>query len=366
MINKRQFVILVLICVVATKLQRMFSVLSLKAGRDGWLILMIVGAVDILFLMFSLWFFNRHNNSNISTFDVIGQAFGRPFKFISYIAISAYFIVIAVLPFVATHDLFANVLFDQLDYSIFGIFYCLVVFFVALRGLQTMGRQGEIYFYVIALGFVGIAVLGFFSTDLSRIFPVFDIDASTLLGAIMELTIWFGDYIIVFFLVGKVDLKKGEKVWWSLIIPFAVIMLVIGPLLYAVFYGIYNNLAGFQNNAASSLTQFSLLALDIGRVDWFLVLFEQISTIFSSSVFIFIGATCFCSAFGIKKITIPAIVLTVALFLVDILLFIDMSKAVPIFIETFDIFEIVMNCLFPFFAFFASLVYGAKIRRREQ
>lgn len=365
MITKRQCIILIIICVIATKLQRMFSLVSLRVGRDGWLVLLAVGIFDVLFLTLSLWFFNRHNEKN-SAFDVVRGALGRPMEKITYFIMFVYYFVAAILPFVATHDLYANILFDQLDYGLFGVFYCLVVVFLAIRGLKTFGRQGEIYIYVIAIGFLGIITLGLFTTELSRVLPFFECSTESFLRAAGDLSMWFGDYIILFFLVGKVELKKGEKIWWSLIIPFALIVIVIGPLACAIFYGIYNNLAGFQNNAASSLTQFSLLTLDIGRMDWFLVLFEQISTICSACVFVFMSASCFCSIFNIKKTGIPIIVITAALFLFDVLVFSDLSKSVPAFISLVYIFGIFMNYAFPFLMVFSSLIFARKQRRLSQ
>ena len=76
MINKRQAILLILICAISTKIQRLPSMISLGVGRDAWLIVLALGLIDMIFLAFALWFFNRHNSTH-STFDVVKNSMGN-------------------------------------------------------------------------------------------------------------------------------------------------------------------------------------------------------------------------------------------------------------------------------------------------
>lgn len=364
MINRHQAIILIMICVLATKLQRLPSIISYSVGRDGWIVFIILGLLDLLYLSVSLWFFNRHNEST-NLFEVLEKSVGKFFARLLILFLSVYFFIMAILPFAAIHDLFANILFDELNYTYFGLIFLFVVMFMALKGIQTLGRQGEIYVGIIGFGIIGVLLLSIPVTQIDRILPILDISASKMIMEVIHDSLWFGDFMIIFFLTGMVNMRKKEKLGWRLFLPYSIIVLLIIPASYIVYYSIYNNLAGYQTNAISSLTQFSLLTLDIGRVDWFLVLFEQISTILSSSVFIFISATCLCKTFGIKKQTIPIILISIALFIIDVFVFVNMDLFIPRFREVVYMFCLFINYVLPFIFMICSLIFAKKEKKQK-
>lgn len=364
MVNKRQATILVIICALAAKLQRLPSLVSYTVGRDGYIVFFMLGLFDVLFLMLAIWFFNRNNNKGTLK-DVLDNSYGTAVSRILLFMLFCYFMIIAILPSVAIRDLFANILFDQINYNYFGLIFLFVIIFMAVKGLQTLGRQGEIYVGILAFSVIGVLLLGLSSTRLERILPVLDIDYEILIGEMLRDTLWFGDYMILYFLTGQVSLKKNEKLGAGIVIPYAVVVLIIIPVAYVVFYTIYNNLAGFQTNAISSLTQFSLLTLDIGRIDWFLVLFEQISTILASSIYILIASTCFCQAFSIKKPMIPIIIFATAIFVVDLFVFSNINTSMPQYRQFFYIYSMIVIYLLPFVFTIASLIFQKKLNKNE-
>ena len=130
MVNKRQAILLILICAISTKIQRLPSMISLGVGRDAWLIVLALGLIDTIFLAFALWFFNRHNSTHLA-FDVVKNSMGNFMGRVVCFALFLYFGLKSILPSEAIHDLFANVLFDTLDFKFFGLILLGVVVFVS-------------------------------------------------------------------------------------------------------------------------------------------------------------------------------------------------------------------------------------------
>lgn len=316
MINKRQAILLILICAISTKIQRLPSMISLGVGRDAWIIVLALGLIDTIFLAFALWFFNRHNSTH-STFDVVKNSMGNFMGRIVCFALFLYFGLKSILPSEAIHDLFANVLFDTLDFKLFGLILLGVVVFGCIKGLRTMGRQCEIYAALIGVGIAGVLFLGFTNCRLERVFPMLENSVLSLTVEAIKDNVWFGDFMILIYLTGKVSLNRDQKLGWNLVLPYFAVVCVIVPLSFVLFTSLYGNLAALQGNAISSLTQFSILALDIGRVGWFFVLFEQVSTVLAQSIFILMATDCFCKTFGIKSPVIPIWVLAAGLFMLD-------------------------------------------------
>ncbi len=316
MVNKRQAILLILISAISTKIQRLPSMISLGVGRDAWLIVLTLGLIDTILLIFALWFFNRHNSTH-SAFDVVKNSLGDFMGRVVCFALFLYFGLKSILPSESIHDLFANVLFDTLDFKFFGLILLGVVIFGCVKGLRTMGRQCEIYAVLIGVGIAGVLFLGFTNCRFERVFPMFENSFKALSTEAIKDNVWFGDFMILIYLTGKVSLNRDQKLGWNLVLPYFVVVCLIVPLSYVLFTSLYGNLAALQGNAISSLTQFSVLALDIGRVGWFFVLFEQVSTVLAQSIFILMATDCFCKTFGIKSPVIPIWVLATGLFMLD-------------------------------------------------
>ena len=361
MINKRQAILLVCICALSTKLQRLPNIVALGVANDGWLVLLALGLVDFLVLWLAIWFFRRFNAGGGLNY-ALKKTFGTFLTGFVFFVLSIYFIIKTIMPFEALHDLFANILFDQIDYWLFGIMLLFLIAYVAVRGLRVIGRQCEIFALLIGLGIVGVVALGLFSADLTRVLPIYVSNVpESLISEFIKDSVWFGDYILLFAITGLVSLKGNEKLGWNLAFPYAMVQVVIVPLCYAIYYSLYGNVAVLQPNAISTLTQFSLLRLDIGRVDWFLVLFEQIATLISASAYICISAFCFCYCFKIKKPAVLCVVFPIVIYLLDVTLFVNISSSVFLFREFTFVYILAVNILVPLLAFVATV--AGKIRR---
>ena len=230
MINKRQIILLMFLCVLSTKLQRLPSIVCVMAGQDGWLVLLICGILDCLMLWLAIWFFNRHNKLKEGAFVVLKTSMGNFFARFLYFFVAVYFMAKTVLPFEAIRELFSSILFDKVNYVYFGILFVAVVVFVVNRGLRTIGREAEIYMPLVCVGLVGILVLGIASADMARVLPFFSTKANVIAGEILKCSPWFGDYIILFILTGLVDVKKGEKLGLNVFFAYFCAVFVIVPL----------------------------------------------------------------------------------------------------------------------------------------
>lgn len=339
MLNKRQAIILLTFTSLATKLQRLPSLISINSKQDGWLVLLILGLFDFLLLIVALWFITKFQQYDL--FEMLKQIFGNVVARICALLVAIYFFIKAVLPFEAIHDLFANNLFNQVDYHFFGIIFLVVVAFMAIKGLKNLGRQSELYLYHVIIGIVGVLILGGINTDFSNSLPMCQTDFNILIMEILKSSLWFGDFIILFLFCGHIKIENVKKLWIEMMLSYFVVLIVIVPLFYWIFYARYQVLAGYQTNAISSLTQFSLLELDLGRIDWILVLLEQIATIICASLYILISGEKFSIVFNIKRKHLIMIIIAVLLFGLDIFVFRDLNSSAFAFMNMFYVFAIV-------------------------
>ncbi len=293
LLTKRQTLFLVVICLLASKVQRLPSLISTDLGRHGYFVFLIMGMIDFVMLLLCLGFNKLAGKT--TTYELTQKTGGAFYSKLIFLLFAIYFLFNSILPYEAVHDLFGNILFDHLSWPLYSVVLGLTIFFIASKGLKNMGRLAEVFFYIIVLSFLMLLILGASTSNLRLTLPVCDIDGELLVQICFKYNIWFGDFIIIYMFVGKIKQDDGSLGW-----PVAVAILVATLVLtfaYMVFYGLYQEISGEQNSLISAISQFALLGLDIGRVDWFLVLFFQFAAVISSSTYLLLASKCFLAVF---------------------------------------------------------------------
>ena len=361
-LTKRQVLFLLTISFVVIKVQRLPSLIATNVGRHGWLIFLLLGIIDVLFLCLAL-IFNKYAK-NRTTYEICEQAGSKWYAKFIYLLMAIYFIFNCLLPYEAVHDIFANILFDHLSWEIYSIILSATVLFVASRQLKNIGRLGELLFYVISVSFIILLILGAVTTNYYRTLPIADINAQEFVDTCIHYNLWFGDFLILYVFVGKIKQEKG-KLGWPVIVGYLVSVILVS-FAYIVFYGLYEHLSPNQNSMISSLSQFSLLGLDIGRIDWFLVLFFQVGTVISSALFLYLAAECLRLVFGIKKNVLIMFILVIGVYLADILIFKSVQAGASIIAGVTKYFAISMIVLMPILLLITLGVANKKNKNKNE
>lgn len=355
-LTKRQSLFLLLICFLVIKVQRLPSLIATNVGRHGWLVLLILGGVDVLFLLLVLLFNKKAGDK--TTYEVCERVGSKWLAKIIYILFAIYFILKCILPYEAVHDIFANILFDHLSWELYSVILAGTILFVASRRLRNIGRLGELFFFFIAISFIVLLVLGAVTTNYYRTLPIADINGSEFLDTCIHYNLWFGDFLILYLFIGRVK-QDDSKLGWPIIVGY-LICVIASAFAYIVFYGLYEYLASNQNSLISSISQFSLLGLDIGRIDWFFVLFFQIGTVISSALYLFLSGDCFKKVFGLKKIWVPLIILAIGVYLADIFIFKSVQAGASIVANITKYFALFMIIILPMILFVIVCIYNKK------
>ena len=297
-ITKKQAAALFIICLIGTKFQRLPSFLASNAGRDLWIIILLYLLVDGLFLCFTLKIVEFSKGLTLEEFlkKMIGN-FGA--KIVLFL-IGTYYLICTILPYEAIQEVFTEVIFDRMPWYAFAIFMLITMGALACSGLKTIGRMCQLYFLIIIVGVFGLLFLGLSKTDFSGVMPIVKTNVVGLFEGFYRSCVWFGDYLILLVLMGHIQNFKKQDNFGFMKLCFYGGMLVVS-FAYVVFYGIFKEMTPQKTNLLTNISQFSLLALDIGRLDYFLIIFAEIATILTAGIFLFASATCFMQSFGVKK-----------------------------------------------------------------
>lgn len=361
-LTRFQAVCLLTICFVANKTQRLPSLISANVGRHGWIVNLILGGVELL--MLCLFLLSNKFSGGRTCYKLCENAGGKWFAKFIVLFFAIYFMLNALLPYEAVHEVFSNVLFDHLSWEFYSLFIVFAIAFFASKGIVTIGRIGELFFALILSSLLILVVLGGFTTSFVRILPIFDIDWTRIFETCYGFSLWFGDFIIMYLFMGRIK-DDGKKRNWIFVVSLA-ISIVLMSFAYVIFYGLYGILSTEQTNAISAISQFSLLSLDIGRVDWFFVLFFEISTFISSGIYVF-GASKFLSeVFETKTHNLFSVVLSLVIYFLDIFIFKSIGQGVGSLAFVVKYFYPIVILGFPVVLFFTSLVSWKKDKKNRE
>ncbi len=300
------------VCLISTKFQRFPALLSEDYKNNGWLFLIAILAVDLLFVWLLSSTLTRLKDKTI--FEAIEERCGKITKIFICILLALVFFFKSVITYRGTHEFFANMLFDKLSWFYFSILFVLLLIVMVGGGLNGIGRSAELYSYIIGIGLVTSICLGALKTDLWNIMPILDLSEPIKFESVTKFLPWLGDYLVILLFAGNIKFDRDPKK--PLLLSYTISGLLV-VVVYVIFYCINENLAVYQANALSAITQYSLIGLGVGRPDWFLVLFVFISTIIANSFYVYSYTLSFSEIFKIKRNYLLITIMVLVLFVVD-------------------------------------------------
>ena len=324
--TSRQFYIMFWLVVVSLKVQKMPSMMYEFMGKDFYLMLVPYILINILGIFMAFFVLKRTHNQTLSKSS--GGGLSNISKRVLVFFIAIYFLAQALLLYETTRNLFEHILFDNLSWVVFSLLLLAVVFFLAHTGIGNIALNAELYLYIILFGYLMIAAFGASKADFSFIFPLETISLKPIFENFVRFNVWFGDFFMVLFL-GKH--ANGIKIKWTMLTYVLAMGLVM--LLFLEFGGLYGDYVVMKPSLLSTITEQSLLDLNIGRVDWFLILFAEIGSVLSCGVCVYFSKKCMEFAFPkVKKIILLSIICG-ALYLINVFYLVDTHTRILLFMK---------------------------------
>ena len=338
-LTTNQASLLIAVCFISTKFQRLPALLAEDFGRDSWIIFAFLVMIDFLVALIYINFLTKLKDKTL--FELLEQYVGKVGKIIVCIMLIFLFLSKAVITYKGTHEFFANMLFDKLPWKYFSVLMVLLLLLMVFGGLNSLGRCCELYSFIIGFGIFATLLLGFVSVDLTNILPVLDCNIGEYAKDFLKYQPWLGDFMVIPLLFGNVKITKSPKLRMSLAYICTGIVTIIEILF---FYGINEYLSVYQANELSAITQYSLIGLGIGRPDWFLVLFVFISKILACGFYVYTYTKCVSEIFNVDKNYIIELVSVVSIYFMEYFLLKNIDNAANYFRNVICYIMFAINC----------------------
>ncbi len=346
-VNIDQIALLLMLVIAGGKFLSLPSILAEEVGHDSWLVMVVAFSWDFVCLCFLLWAIRLNKDAHLSVEKVltdnlsaVGCKLIMAIFFVIYVCRSLVLLSSCYKMFSVTFDVNTNWIAFMLPIVALSIF-CLQ------RGFNSVARVGQLLFGLIVLCVVALLVNPLTEVRWTELLPIGEVGGEKIISTAFLRSFWFTDYIFVYFLLDKIQVKR--YVFAPIFSVFAV-GAIITVLLNVVFVAIYGSFAASTDLAMSKVGIFSLGANSSGRWDWLTLSVWIMSVILKIVIFYYCAYKSIEKIFGFShcRLNVPTICVITALMLL------------PMFVSSRTLVEeFVSRCIIPFaiVQFVLPLVY---------
>ncbi|MCL1900808.1 MAG: GerAB/ArcD/ProY family transporter [Firmicutes bacterium] len=302
-INKRQLSILFFFILPITKLMLLPTLMSHVSGRDSYISTFILLSVDIFVLLLILFAINKYPKDNFN--QILKSVFSKPVAKIILFLFGLFFLFKG-LPFILEQkQLLENTFYERFPFIITFIIFFSLIFFVALKGAKIIGRTSELFWFIILISFILIIMFSFSQADFSNILPIAYNGAGPIFDGVLKNVYHFGDYIILFAFMGKIDKDKSFKK----VVLVAGLIAALVVFVFVIFIAIFGDVAVRQTYAITKISKYSLAMSELGRFDFIAIIILLAGAVFFSAVTLYCSAEMFRQCFNLKERKYPLLAL---------------------------------------------------------
>lgn len=285
-ISMHQAGIFVALCILSNKILLLPSLMFEQTRADSIFVMLILFALD--FMALPIFFKLKRRFPDLKLFEIISKFLTKYIAKIIFLIFLVYMLFKALLTFNIVYDYFKQQIYQ--DEFIWIAIICIVPVMnhAFLTGLKPTTRTMELFFGVVV---VGISICFFISFFTPISIPFFFVSTPTqILTGVYRYVFVFGDFILLFMLIDKIDYKRREE---KKIYFYSVSVMVIVLAVFFIFYSKYQITAFMHNNALADILVFSVQFNAIGRLDIIAMITIMMLATFQMEIFC-IG---FCESF---------------------------------------------------------------------
>lgn len=265
-INYRQTCILVFLSQIALKFLALPSLMYMESGNESIFIALVMMITDGLYAFLLLGLARKSGEKNL--YEFMCACLGKVItKIILVVLLLKYALVVANISKGLEFFVVDN-LYTEFKWHYYVLPLIAVVGFMIYKGINNLGRVGEIVCWLVIVGIVYIALKSFSSADAESFLPLFESGVKPLFDCSFKYMSWFGSSTFILMLFGKIDFSRRKP--WQMI-RYILIAIALVQLVYFVFYGIFQVTSPTHSFCLSDISQFSSVHSSIDELSWLIV-----------------------------------------------------------------------------------------------
>ncbi|MEG1520509.1 MAG: GerAB/ArcD/ProY family transporter, partial [Clostridia bacterium] len=272
--------------------------------RDAYLVVLIWGVVDIIFLTLLI---NMMSKTNLSVSKIIEMCVG---KVGSRVVVGLYgllFVLKSLVMAMEESDLSMSIVYEGTGRIIAVLPIFLVLAYAGVATVNSSFRTVELFAPFVIGAMIVILFLSVTATNLREIFPIMEFGGAPIAKGVLSFAFWFGDFIIIIPLLNDIRLQRKFR---AKIIGSYAVNVAIVAVFFVVIIGVFGVLAPRQLFFISKISRYSVTFSSVGRVDFIFLCALILGMILWCACMFMLGINCLSIATGIKRayLTVPIVV----------------------------------------------------------
>lgn len=355
-ISTNQTSLILVIFTVALKLSVLPALTCDFAGNSAYVVSFIALAIDFLLTTLVVIIIQKIPEKNF--FNLIKDSFSKPTAIIVYSFLIIYFFIKLIIAMLELHDYYIVTLFEHLNPFFFIITLMFLLLYMFNSNFRTIGRLIEILFWPLAIGIFFTLIYPISEVDIINLFPIFQDGAYPILNSLLKTSFAYGDYMILFVMMGKI--KYSRKATKKILLYFSFILSFIFNF-YIIFVGTFGNTAVNQSLALSEVPLHNPYPTTLGRLEWLTIIMWTAILLIQVILLGICITDCAKDMFSLSDKKIPSTVTVVCLTAVYLPTYLQLDQVLVI--VTDRIFTYVVNSLE--LGFVLILLIGFFIQKRK-
>lgn len=352
-INARQTGLIIFLCIMANKILLLPSLMYQEARADSIFVLIILflfelGLIPIFINM-------KRSYPDEKLLNILSKKMTPFVGKVIYLVLLVYFFFKIILTFSIVYVYLKQQVYQDefLFLAIISIFP--VINYATIKGLRPLTRTIELFFGVIVVGFLVCLSFSLF-TDFSL--PVFFVSTvKDLAGSFYKNIFSFGDFLMLFLLIDRIGLKKGDG---KVLFRYAFFAIFLVLALFFIFFSKYQITAFMHNNAISDVLVLSIQFNAVGRLDIIAMLTVMIITLFQLAIFNYAFCDCLVNIFPLMKMPYAVAVFDILFFVLYYFFIGEYEIVIANFSNWQPILGMIVNYVFPVIFLILALIEKEK------
>ena len=355
-INSIQCALMLCLTTISLKFLTYPSVFASYTYKDVYVPLLIGLILDVLFTTIVLAVIKR--NPNITFYELLVRSFGKILAKIVVILLAVYFFFKGLLIVKEIHNYFNETLFENIKWFSFVIPLFAILGFMMLKDFRTFGRTIQMFMPLMVFALLFTVLVPATETDFSNILPLFENGFSAIFTAVVRCSFSFGDYLILFLLMGKLNYKSNtQKVVFTCVAITDVLVL----LFYIVFSAIFGNIGINHSLALGEVLLYTNINTQTGTINWLNIIIWLIILFLEAGLMFLCSSKALTEVFNFKNKYVPCLIICSLLFGSIVYLYLNLIRAIQIVTSLiFSSSIIIFQVTLPIICIFATIKLKGK------
>lgn len=282
-------------------------------------------AIDFLFCVLVLSIMKH--NPNVTLQQLISRVFGSVVAKILIFLLAVHLFCKGILIIKEIHNYFNETLFDDINWFVYVVPLLILIGYMTLKDFRVFGRTIQFFVWLIALALVVSVVIPASQSDFSNLLPFFEKGVTGVFEGLFRCSFTFGDYLILFLLMGKVEFKPNTS---KTVLTWLVVTDIFVVGFYVVFSAVFGDTGLNHSLALSELLLYTSINTLNGSINWLNILFWLIILFLQVGIVMLSSAKLIGECFNIKSKIITMFIIVVGVLVSVALLYLNLIRAINI------------------------------------